>query len=164
MTRIGPKAVVTRDELVIPEVRFAESYNGKRQPNRLCFYGNKEDGYYASFFWACGSSVQVAKAEDGLWYASYNGNPSIHNGWVRWPDGSISLSCTCPRVNMEKGWSTRRDAALAALIVRQREEDISRKAPQVEKHRVHELAFLSEDGWQYVKVGGSTSGAAPYRG
>jgi hypothetical protein len=163
MTRIGsigPKAVITRDELVIPEVRFAEGFNGKRQPNRLCFYGTKEDGYTACLFWG-GHGVRVKKAEDGLWYASYSGNPSIHNGWVRWPDGSISLSCTCPRVCIEKGWKTRRDAALAAVIVRGREDRISHMAPQVEKHRIRELAFLSEDGWQYVEVGGSAPGATP---
>jgi hypothetical protein len=163
MTRIGPKAVVTRDELVIPEVRFAESYNGKRQPNRLCFYGNKEDGYHANLFWG-GFGVRVKKADDGLWYASYSGQPDIHNGWVRNPDCSISISCSMPRVYLEKGWRTRRDAALAAIIVNGRERDLCDTfRGAVEKNRVFvgERACLSEGGWQYVKVGGSTTGRTP---
>lgn len=142
-------AIVDRADMIVPEVRFANEYNGKRSPNRLRFCGRSDGGYSADLLYNRATGVIVRKEEDGLWRASYSGLPSIWNGWVREAGGGISMSCTCPRVKLSEGFKTRREAALAGLAVVRQEDTISRNKESVNRNRIRNKAVLTKDGWLY---------------
>jgi len=146
-------AIVDPADMIVPEVRFADSYEGSRTPNRIRFCGRYGDGYSADFLYHRGTGVVVRKEEDGLWRASYNGRPSIWNGWVRetrpYMGTGLSLSCSCPRVKLTQGFRTRREAALAGLAVVRKEEALCRNSERVDRNRIRNKAVLTKDGWLY---------------
>ena len=85
-------------DLNLPPTYYADGTQG---PTRIHFYGNKEAGYSGQ---SNKGEAEVVRKADGLWYASFWGNP---------PNGHSGL---CLRYKLVQGFKTRKSCGIAGIL------------------------------------------------
>jgi hypothetical protein len=84
---------------------------------KIRYSGGPNYGYEASL-----GGLHVKVRRDGqFWEASYHGSPMLHNPIEKADGGRISISCSCPTIEVGNGFEKRKDAAEAALDVLRKE-------------------------------------------